>query len=329
MGWLNSIDVDRSTNYRCGGGKRSRLNAVGHDAMCCAVQCVNTLNLNAIWLRARDLRTHGVEQRDEIVDFRLLCGWGDDRCALCQHRCKDCVFGAHYGDLREGDCCSLEASAALCKVVAVAIINLGAERAHGINVQVHGATADTVAAWIANDHAAEPGQEWAEEHEASAHLGGGFERHEEPFGIRRLQAHRFGGWSLNRDADVAEGVGEHINVKDPWNVLQIYPVAGKHRGGHHLKGGVLRTAHSHAASERLPALNAELLLGQGDRTVLPRERLHGGHGRILAVCSRSVQRGLTFLGHPHGRRRALALAAALSDAKVQEGSAQRGSGGCE
>ena len=101
-------------------------------------------------------------------------------------------------------------------------------------MQVHGATADAVAAWIANDHAAEPGQEWSEEHEASAHLGGGFERDKEPLGIRRLQAHRFGGWPLNGYADVAEGVGEHINVEDPWNVLQVHPVAGEHRGSHHL-----------------------------------------------------------------------------------------------
>ena len=186
--------------------------------------------------------------------------------------------------MRKGNGCPLEAAVALGKVVAIAVINLGTERAHGVNVQVHGATTNAVTTRVANDDATEARQKWTEQHEAGAHLGGSFERHEEPFGVGRLQAHRFGGWSLNGDADVAQGFGKHINVEDSWNVLQVHPVAREHRGSHHLEGGILRAAHPHATSERSPALNAELLLRQGDRTVFPRERLHGSHARILAVC---------------------------------------------
>ena len=136
-------------------------------------------------------------------------------------------------------------------------------------MQVHRASANAIAARVANDHATEPRQEWAKEHEARAHLCCGFKWHEEPFGVRRLQAHRLGGWSLNGHTDVAQGIGEHIDVEDPWDVLEVHALASQHRGGHHLEGGVLRAAHPYAASERSPALNAELLLREGDRSVLP------------------------------------------------------------
>ena len=136
-------------------------------------------------------------------------------------------------------------------------------------MQVHRASTNAIAARVADDDAAEAGEEWAEEHEAGAHLGGGFERHKEPFSVRRLQGHRLGGWSLNGHTDVAQGIGEHINVEDSWDVLEVHALAGQHRGGHHLEGGVLGAAHPYAASERSPALNAELLLREGDRSVLP------------------------------------------------------------
>ena len=172
------------------------------------------------------MRAHGVKECDEVVDFRLLRRGRDDGGALRQYGGEDRVLGAHHGDLREGDRCPLEATVALRKVVAVAVINLGAEGAHSVNMKVHRATANAIAAWVANDHATEPGKEWTKEHEAGAHLCCRFKWNEEPFGVRRLQAHRFGGWSLNGDADVAEGIGEHIDVEDPWNVLEVHPVAG-------------------------------------------------------------------------------------------------------
>ena len=267
--WLNAINIDRAAHNRGGGGECSRLNAVRHDVMARTVQPVNTLNLNAVGLGSCDLRAHCVEQRDQIVDFGLLRRRRDDGGPLRKDGGEDRVLGTHHGDLREGDGCPLKATVALRKVVAVAIVDLGAEGAHGVNVQVYGATTDAITTGVANDHAAKARQERSQEHEAGAHLRRRLKRHKEPFGVGCLQDHRLGSWSLDGHADVTQGVGKHIDVKDPWDVLEVHALAGQHRGGHHLEGGVLGAAHPHAASERLPALNAELLLREGDRSVLP------------------------------------------------------------
>ena len=62
------------------------------------------------------------------------------------------------------------------EVVAVAVLDRGAERAHRVDVQVDRPAADPVAARVADDHPAEAGQERAEQDEAGAHLGRGLER---------------------------------------------------------------------------------------------------------------------------------------------------------
>ena len=71
------------------------------------------------------------------------------------------------------------------EVVAVAVVDVRAHRAHRVHVQVDRPAADPVAARVAHDHAAETRQERPEQDEAGAHLGRGLERHEEPLDLAR------------------------------------------------------------------------------------------------------------------------------------------------
>ena len=69
------------------------------------------------------------------------------------------------------------------EVVAVAVLDVRAQGAHRVDVQVHGSPADAVAAGVADDHPAEARQERAQQDEAGAHLGGRLERHEQPVDV--------------------------------------------------------------------------------------------------------------------------------------------------
>ena len=73
----------------------------------------------------------------------------------------------------------------LGEVVAVAVVDLGAQRAHRVDVQVDRPPADPVAARVADDDPAEARQERAEQDERGAHLGRRLERHEQPVDVAR------------------------------------------------------------------------------------------------------------------------------------------------
>ena len=71
------------------------------------------------------------------------------------------------------------------EVVAVAVLDRGAEGAHRVDVQVDRPAADPVAARVADDDPPEARQERPEQHEAGAHLGRRLERHEQPLDVAR------------------------------------------------------------------------------------------------------------------------------------------------
>ena len=108
--------------------------------------------------RPLHLGTHLAQERDQVVDLGLLGRGPDDRVALCQGRGEHRVLGAHHGDLGERDLAATEPARSLREVVAIAVLDLGAQRPHRVDVQVDRAPADPVAARVADDHAGRTGR---------------------------------------------------------------------------------------------------------------------------------------------------------------------------
>ena len=90
------------------------------------------------------------------------------------------------------------------EVVAVAVLDVGAQGAHRIDVQVDRPTADPVAARVADDDPAEAGQQRPEQDEAGAHLGRRLERHEQPVDVARRDLVGVGCRVVHDDAQVAQ-----------------------------------------------------------------------------------------------------------------------------
>ena len=100
-------------------------------------------------------------KRDEVVDLRLLGGRPDGRVAVGQRRREDRVLGAHHGHVREVDVGAAQPAGRPGEVVAVAVLDVGAQGAHRVDVQVDRPPADAVAAGVADDDAAEARQQRA------------------------------------------------------------------------------------------------------------------------------------------------------------------------
>src|SRR4051794_30669067 len=136
-----------------------------------ATQALASLDLDGVRIGPRDLGAHLLEEGDEIVDLWLLGGWADDGVALRQGRGEHRVLGAHHGHEREADLAAAYAPRGGREVVAVPVVDRGAERPHRLDMKVDRPTADPVTARVADDHPAEPRQERSEKHEARPHLG--------------------------------------------------------------------------------------------------------------------------------------------------------------
>ena len=82
-----------------------------------------------------------MQQRDEVVRLRLLRRVLDDRGPVGQDGGQQGVLGAHDGYVRERDPRPAQAVRRLGEVVAVLVLDLRAELAHGLHVQVDRAVA--------------------------------------------------------------------------------------------------------------------------------------------------------------------------------------------
>src|SRR5450759_2471628 len=178
-----ACEGDVAASHAGRGDEGSGLDPVRHDRMIRAAQAPSTFDLDSVRGCALDLSAHLLEEADEIVDLGLLGGRLDDGVAVGQDGCQHGILGAHDGDLRKVDGAATKPAGGLGEVVAVAVVDLGSESPHGVNVKVDRPPADTVAAGVADDHAAEPGKQGPEQDEAGPHLGRGLERDEGPLGV--------------------------------------------------------------------------------------------------------------------------------------------------
>ena len=155
------------------------------------------------------------------------------------------------------------------EVVAVAVLDRGAQRAHRLDVEVDRPPADPVAARVADDDPPEPGQQRPEEHEAGAHPGGRLERDEQPLDVARGDLVDVVGRVVDDDPEVAQGLGHDPHVLDLGDVGEPAALAGQGRRGEQLEGRVLGAADRHGPLQRPAALDPEDLAGDRLRAGTP------------------------------------------------------------
>ena len=233
---------------RTGHDERAGLDPVGDDPVFGAAQPLLALDLDGVGVRPLDLGAHLLEARDEVVDLGLLGRRPQDRVAVGEGGREHRVLGAHDRHEREADLRAAQPSRRRREVVAVAVLDLGAERPHRLDVEVDRSPPDPVAARVADDDPAATCQERAEQHERGAHLGRGLERARTAIRRRRPRPRRRSArdrstttpssvrvWAMTRTSSISG------HVREP------AALAGQRRGREHLQGGVLRPADRDAS----------------------------------------------------------------------------------
>ena len=265
------FEGDTTAGDRARDHERTCFDAVGQDAMVGASQPLAALDLDRVRVGPLDLRSHLLEEAEQVVDLRLLGRRANDRVAVGERGGEHCVLGAHDGHDREAQLCAAEPARRTGEVVAVAVLDLRAEGAHRVDVQVHRAPPDAVAPRVADDHPAEPRQERAEEHEAGAHLGRRLEGHEEPLNVARRDLVDVLLGVVDHHADVAQGLGHDPDVLDLGHVAEPATLAGEDGSRQQLERRILRAADQHTATQGPAALDPEDLAGDRLRLELPME----------------------------------------------------------
>ena len=222
-----------------------------------AAQAALAFNDDRFRIGPLDLRAHLLEHQDQVVDLRLARGGTDDGAAFGQRRGEDGVLRAHHGHLGKCDLAAAQPAGSAREVVAVAVLDVRAHRAHRVHVQVDRAATDPVAARVAHDHAAETREERPEQDEAGTHLGRGLEGHEQPLDLARGDFIGVRRRMVDHDADVAQHSDHDAHVLDLRDVGEAAALTGQRRGGEHLERGVLAAADLDAATQRPAARDPE------------------------------------------------------------------------
>ncbi len=252
--------------------ERARLDPVRDDPMLRPTKPLATLDLDRVGRRPADRGPHRHEERDEVVDLRFLGGRADRGATLGERRREHGVLGAHDRHERERDVATAQPPGRLREVVAVAVVDLGAERPHRLDVEVHRSPADPVAARVADDDLAEPREQRPEQDEARAHPRGGFQRHEQPVDVARGDLVDVRAGMVHDDPQLDERLRHDAHVLDLGDVGQPAAFTGERRRREQLEGGILRPADLHRAAEWPATLDPEDLAGDRLRAVLPLER---------------------------------------------------------
>ena len=115
-----------------GHGEGAGLDTVGHGVVGGTAQPAAALDLDDVRGGALDICAHRLQQADEVVDLRLAGGRADGGVAVGQRGRQHGVLRAHDGDVREDDVTAAQPSGRLREVVAVAVVDGGAQRLHGL-----------------------------------------------------------------------------------------------------------------------------------------------------------------------------------------------------
>ena len=96
-----ALERDLAAGDGRGDDERPGLDPVGDHAVLRAAEALAALDLDRVGCRPLDRGAHRDEERDEVVDLRLLRGRSDGRVAVGEGRGQHRVLGAHDRHERE------------------------------------------------------------------------------------------------------------------------------------------------------------------------------------------------------------------------------------
>ncbi len=242
--------------------ERGDLDVVGRDGVLAAAELRHPVDVHDVRADALDRRAHLVEHAREVLHVRLGGGVADHGRALGQRGGHQRVLGAHHGRLVHEEVGRAQAAVGRAHADLAVVLDLGAERAEGVEVRIEAAAADHVAARRRHQRAAEAGEQ----------RPGDEERRADALGERGIDVRGRDVGGLQRDLVVPQPLdghaeireqGEHrLGVADARHVRDLDPLLGEEAGGEQRQCSVLVSGGHDGAGKRHAALDDELFHGR-------------------------------------------------------------------
>jgi len=258
---LAAVDVEIATGDGSCDEEGSSFDAVGVDAVTCAVKFGHALDADGGCAGAFDFGTHCDEQGGEVGDLGLPGAVFEDGLAFGQGGGHQEVFGAGDGDLVEDDVRAFEAVGSGFEV-AVVLCDGGTHGFEAADVEVDGAATDGAASGHGDAGDAGAGDERPEDERAGAHglhdlvLGDGI-REDGALDVGAVLGAAVAEFDLGAHAGEELTLG--FDVLDLRDVFEDDLVFGQDGGGHARKSGVLGSGDFDGAEKGVAAAYYELI----------------------------------------------------------------------
>ncbi len=222
--------------------QRAGLDAIAHELTLDRVELFGTLDLEGGGARAHDVRAHAIEERAEIGDLGLARRVLDDGRALrARGRGDEVLRRADTREL-EHDPVARQARRGARVDVAVAHVDLGAQRLEAPEVHVDLAAPDVVAAGHRDARFAAAREQRTEHVDRRAHARDDLVRRLGLELAARVDRERVGPRPRGTRAEHAEELDHHVEIGDRRDVGDRGDARREQRGGHLLGAGVLGRA---------------------------------------------------------------------------------------
>ena len=241
--------------------KRAHLNHVRQNFVQGAVQRLHAMDAQQVGAHAVDIRTHAVEHLAKLLQVRLAGGVVDGGGAFGQHGGHHDVGRTGHGGFVQQHVSAYQAAflREMERTARGVIVHPGTQLDHAVQVGVHPAPTDFVAAGLGEPGMAETAQQRPHDHHRAAELGAFL--HEflrldvggvHGIGLERVHAL---GQARHFNAHLLQQVDKILHIQDFRNVGDGYRLAGEQHGADHFQGLVLGALRGNAAGQLMSAFD--------------------------------------------------------------------------
>ena len=236
---------------------RARLDVIGGDVVRRAVQQpAAALDDDELGAHTGDVRTHADQAPRQVVHMRLARGVADHGDALGEHRRHHQVLGAGDRGHVERDARAVQAAGA-GDISALTFLDLGAHEPEALEMLLHAAHADVIAAGLGDARLPRPRHQRAEQQERAAHAPAEPGVHLGGAELCRVQPPRVRVGMRDLDPHVLEHPGHRRDVLDIGHVAELDLLVGEQRRRHDRQRRVLASGDRDAPLEPSPATDAQ------------------------------------------------------------------------
>ncbi len=254
-------DIEITASHSPGDDERSGLNSIRDNAVLRALQLAHARHANRGRARAFNLRSHFIEQRGQVGDFRLAGAILHDGLALGQRSGHEQVFGAGHSNFVKDDFRPPQPGGAGLNISMI-LRDLCAQGFEPLDVHVDGTASNGTAAGQRNPRPPTAGHQWPQHQRGGTHclhqlvgsLGAG-----QSFAVNRGAMMSAPKAEFDVGSHGGEQVARGLDVAHLRNIFEDDGFVREQGRGHAGQRSIFRAADVNRSEQRFPAANDQFV----------------------------------------------------------------------